>query len=189
MQRLVKVSTRFLACAAVASAAVAAAGCGGSAATPEETWANSVCAPIVEWRDQIQTIADTVTADLKSPSLQTLPSLQSGVTQAEQATQALADSLHSVGPPPGNSAEQVQNLVAGLSASLQESIQNAKTAADQIRNAANLGEAITALGVLQAQLTGIVTQASSAVTSIETLAGDLKQGFEDANSCKTLRSG
>jgi ABC-type transporter Mla subunit MlaD len=53
---------------------------------------------------------------------------------------------------------------------------------------ANLSQAITTLGTISTQVSGAVAQAQSAADSIGTAASDLKDGFENADSCKELRS-
>ena len=159
----------------VASAALVAllvAGCGGSP-SPQETWANSVCEPLVQWKDQISAIGDDVNSELKSPSAETRANLTASVTKGQQATTTLVADL--------------KDVVDGLTKSLQQSSAIVKTQVDALQSSASISQAITSLGEIAAQISGAVAQTQGAVDSLDAVASDLKDGFDKASSCKKLR--
>ena len=57
-----------------------------------------------------------------------------------------------------------------------------------LQGSASLSQAITTLGTISTQVSGAVAETQSAVDSIGAVAGDLKDGFKNASSCKELRS-
>lgn len=173
----------------VASAALVAllvAGCGGSS-SPQETWANSVCEPLVQWNDQISAIGDDVNSELKSPSAETRANLTASVTKGQQATTTLVADLKAVGPPPGEHSAAAKDVVDGLTKSLQQSSAIVKTQVDALQSSASISQAITSLGEIAAQISGAVAQTQGAVDSLDAVASDLKDGFDKASSCKKLR--
>jgi hypothetical protein len=184
----VQVVKRSLALSAVLTAAVAAAGCGGGSPSPQQTWAESVCKPLVQWKDQIQSISDDVTSELKSPSLQTPAALKSSISQAEQATKTLVSDLRAVGPPPGEDGTNAKDLVNGLGDNLQRTLTTVQGEVQQLQSGANVSQAISTLGEVGAQVSGAVTQAQSTLESIGALTDDLKSGVDKADSCKKLQS-
>ncbi len=173
----------------VASAALVAllvAGCGGSP-SPQETWANSVCAPLVTWKDQISAIGDDVNSELKSPSAETSANLAASVAKGQQATATLVTDLKAVGPPPGEHSAEAQDVLDGLTKSLQQSSANVKTEVNALQSTSSISQAITSLTEIAAQISGAVAQTQGAVDSLDAVASDLKDGFDKASSCKELR--
>jgi hypothetical protein len=170
----------------VALVALLVAGCGGSP-SPQETWANSVCEPLVTWKDQISAIGDDVTSELKSPSAETRANITASVTKAEQATTTLVADLKAAGPPPGEHSAAAKNVLDGLAKSLRQTSATVKTEADTLQSSASISQAITSLGQIGAEIAGAVAQTQSAVASLDAVASDLKDGIDKASSCKELR--
>jgi ABC-type transporter Mla subunit MlaD len=169
------------------SLTVVAACCGGKSESAQETWANDVCSPLVTWKNEITKVTDQVTSALKAPSADTGSTLKASVTEAQQATTTLVSDLKAVGPPPGDNGQKAQDVINGLTKSLQSTLTSVQNAVQGLQGA-NLSQAITTLGTISTQVSGAVAQAQSAADSIGTAASDLKDGFENADSCKELRS-
>ncbi len=178
----------LLAGVATVSLVVVAAGCGGKSESAQETWANDVCSPLVTWKGEITKVTDQVTTALKAPSADTGTTVKASVTQAEQATNTLVSDLKAVGPPPGDNAAAAQDVITGLTKSLQTALASVKSAVQTLQGSASLSQAITTLGTISTQVSGAVAETQSAVDSIGAVAGDLKDGFKNASSCKELRS-
>lgn len=170
---------------AAVTVALVVAGCGGSP-SPQETWAESICSPLVQWRDQISTIGDDVKAELKSPSAATRANISASVTKGEEATATLVKDLRAVGPPPGSNGAAAQDVVDGLAKSLQQASSTVQRQADVLQSTTSISQAITSLGEIGAQISGAVAQTQSAVDSLDAVATDLKDGFHKAGSCKKL---
>lgn len=183
-------SRRLVLMCGVAILAVTAAGCGGGGSpSPQETWAESICKPIVTWKQQIQTVAKDVETDLKSPSATTVTSVKSSLTQAEQATKTLSSQLKAAGPPPGDSSggSNASEVVNGVKESVNQSLATAKTAVKNLQNVSSLSEAVTKLGEIGSQLSSSIAATKSSIDQLKTMSGDMKKGFENASSCKELR--
>jgi hypothetical protein len=173
---------------AIAALAVAAAGCGGSSESPQEKWANSICTPIMDWRDDVTNAADNVRAVIKTPSSESVQTIVTEVNSAVTATQTLENNLSSVGPPPTDNASSAQDIITGLRSSLQKSLNTAKSGAQQLQNSSSLNDVVTTITEIGSQLAGTVGQVQSAVTSLQESSSELKNGIDDADSCKDLRS-
>ena len=168
-----------------ASLVVVAAGCGKSKSA-QETWAESVCSPLVTWKGEITKVTDEVTTALKAPSADTATSVKASVTEAEQATQTLVSDLKAVGPAPGDNGAAAKDAVTGLTKSLQDALTTVKASLQTLQGSASLTQAITTLGTISTQISGAVAEAKSAAQSVGAVAGDLKEGFAKADSCKEL---
>ena len=173
---------------AAAALAVAAAGCGGKSESAQETWANDVCSPLVTWKSEITKLTENVTELLKAPSAGAGASVEQSVTEAQQATKTLVTDLKAVGPPPGDNAAAAQDVITGLTKSLQTALASVQASVKSLQGSASLRQAIATLGTISTQVSGAVAETQGAVSSIEAVAGDLKDGFESASSCKDLRS-
>jgi hypothetical protein len=171
----------------VLTLAFLAAGCGGKSASPEEQWAESVCSPLLDWRNAVQSAGDDIKEALKSPSASTAQTVRDDVDKASTATQTMVDDLSKVGPAPGDNGAKASDAVQGLVDSLRQSLDAVKAQLTKLGGSSSLTELSTALATASTQLSGAVAQAQSSLDTLDTVAGDLKQGFDDADSCKQLR--
>jgi hypothetical protein len=171
----------------LAAVALAASGCGDSPSAAE-AWATSVCTPALAWRNELTSISADIDDELKSPSLDTAPALRTSLAQAGTATQALIDDLSEVGAPPGPNGAKASDIVAGLASSLRLTLSTVRTQVESLGRSSSLEELTNALSVIGPQLAGAVAQVQSALDTVASFGGDLKDGIESADSCQDLRN-
>jgi hypothetical protein len=178
---------RFALVLAAAALVVVVAGCGGTTPSAQETWAESVCAPVVQWRDDVSKIGSDVKAELTSPTSTRAAAVSSSVTAAEQSTSDLISDLKTVGPPPDANGDSADRLLTQLSSNLQQTLTTVENEAQQLGNQ-SLGDAIVTLGQIGSNVSGAIAQAQSTLQSIGESGSSLQKGFDRASSCKKLRN-
>jgi hypothetical protein len=159
----------------IATSAVALflAGCGGSDESSAESWANDVCGRAVEWRDDV---SGKVDAFQQNPDVSQLGST---IDDVAASTQDFVADLHKIGAPDTPSGDQAQAQVEQLADGLGERV-------DRVQASVGTG----GLGALQTvgdEISGAVEDVKQTASSIEALSDGLRQGIEDASSCKELR--
>jgi hypothetical protein len=162
------------------------AGCGGGSTSPEESWAGDACGTVDTWKGEVESIGDDLAETLRSPSLQTVATIQTSVDRAQQATRTLASDLEALGPPPGDHGTEARDIVDGLVESLRLTLTTVRTQIESLSDGASLSELTTALSVVSAQVSGAVAQVQSAVEELGSLAGELGDAFEQADACDQL---
>ena len=93
------------AAAVVASFAAFAAGCAGGSDSEQEGWADSVCAPFVEWRAEDRALEEELQEEMRaqpfpSPSGDVLETASDVGSAVSEATEDLLAQLEDVGAPP-----------------------------------------------------------------------------------------
>jgi hypothetical protein len=149
------------------------AGCGGSDESSAESWANDVCGRTVEWRDDV---GDTVDTFRENPDLSGLASTMDDVVAS---THDFVADLRKIGAPDTPSGDEAKAQVDQLANSIDARVQRVQAAApagglDAVQTAAD-------------EISGGIDDVKTTTASIEALSGELRQGIEDASSCKELR--
>ena len=174
---------------AVAVLAVAAAGCGGGGdegASAEEQWAGEICTSIDSWRTEVEAITKNTADALTQPGA-TREDLESGLQDGLDATKELTDELRVSVPPDTPEGEEAKTEVNAF-------LDDVRTADDKVRNAladlpedAGLAQVVTQLAGLATTLQSTIEGGRALVDDLTDLGGALKDGFENAESCKQLR--
>jgi len=164
-----------------------AAGCGGSSASPEETWAGSVCSDVTTWKDQVQQSVDSVRKQLQSPQSGMLTSIKSDINSAVDATTTLATNLKALEPPDTDEGKQAQQQVDSLATELKKTVDTVKSTVAGLPEGAGAGQVVQALVPLAPSLQSLATSASNTLASVQARSESLKQGFDDADACKPYR--
>jgi len=170
---------------AVGLAAVAA-GCGGGKSA-EEKWADSVCTDLGNWKSQVTQATNDIAEKVRSPEQGTLPAMKADVQKLVDATQQLAQNLNSLAAPKTQSGAQAKQQLETFSSDLQTTTNKAKQTLATVPENAGLVETAKQLAPLAPDLQSLAAEAKSTVQSIEASSSDLKQGFDQADSCKQLR--
>jgi hypothetical protein len=180
---------RLVLSAVVVSAALAfvAAGCGGGASS-EEKWASSVCTDIANWKKELQQQVNDAQAKLQSPGAGTLDAIKTNVQNAADATKQLASNLKALDAPNSDSGTQAKQQLDSLSTQLQNTVNMAKQSVATLPKNATLNQAVSQLAALGPALQSLVTNTKTTLNSIQSSSSDLKKGFQDADSCKQVRS-
>ena len=174
---------------AVVVMAVAAAGCGGGGdegVSAEEQWAGEICTNIDSWRTEVEAITRNTADALTQPGA-TREDLESGIQDGLDATKELADELRASVPPDTPEGAEAKTEVNAF-------LDDVRTADDRVRNAladlpegAGLAQVVTQLAGLATTLQSTIEGGRALVEDLTDLGGALKDGFENAESCKQLR--
>ena len=178
----------LLAISIVVVLAAAAAGCGGGGGGPstEEVWAGEICTSIDSWRTEVQGIASTTADALTQPGA-TRADLESGIQDGLDATKELTDELRASVPPDTPAGDQAKTEVNAFLDDVRAADDKVRTALAGLPEGAGLSQVITQLAGLAASLQTTLDGGKALVEDLTALGGDLKDGFENADSCKKLR--
>ena len=180
-RRIPKVAIRRLGVLAVVLALAttsALAGCGGSdEESAGEQWAGEVCTQLSTWVTGVEEAIKPLT---DNPLSLDKTAVQVATEDVRGATDELVDSLADLGRPETESGEQAKSQLDELATQLQQQV-------DEVEQAAEAGS------LSLVTVTGALATASSAVrSSFESLEsidsdGELRDGFENADTCDSLR--
>jgi hypothetical protein len=171
--------TRRLVLIVTATAVLLLAGCGGDDDSDAEAWATDVCTEMNTWTGDVE---DAVNS-LRGEGLQIdRDDIQAAVTQAKDATGELVDGLQDLGPPETDAGQQAQSELDELGTQLQQQMDQVEQAVEEDTGALELAQ--TAGGAL----TTAANEVQSTFDSIQSLeGGELRDAFENADSCDELR--
>jgi sugar-specific transcriptional regulator TrmB len=172
--------------ALVAILAFAAAGCGGQSA--EEKYANSVCSDISDWKDQIEKSANDVKAKIQSPEVGMLAAIETEIQEAVDATNQLASNLKSLEPPDTQEGRSARQQLEALASKAQTTANKAKQTVSSIPQGASITQTAQQLASLAPEINSLAVNTSSTLASVKETGEKMKDGFEDADSCKKLKS-
>ena len=166
----------------VAAAALIAAGCGGDDEDATTEWAGDVCSAFTDWTTEVRAAADSLSGGNLSRS-----GLEDAVGDVKDATDTLATDLGDLERPDTDAGQEAKDaldkLADGIATEVQ-TIQNAATGAE------TANELLSAVSVASSSLAKIGTQIRTTVQQLGQLdaSGELRDAFEDADSCQELRS-
>jgi nitrate/nitrite-specific signal transduction histidine kinase len=163
------------------------AGCGGGQSA-EEKWADDVCTPVQNWQTQINQLVDDAKAAVSSPDASTISTLKTDAQKAVSATDKLRSDLRDLPPAPGENGQTARETVTSFANQMSQTVSALKSSVSKLSSSTSASQAASVLSGAAGQISTLTTQAKSAVNSVEQLSSKLKSGFEDADSCKDLRS-
>ena len=177
-------------CLALGAVAVvlAVSGCGGSSSSPAESWASDVCSSVSTWKTSVQQITTDAANAIAKPG-STREDATNAVQKGVDATQKLVDDLKGLEAPDTPEGAQAKKDLDTFATDTQQTIDGVKSALAGIPSGAGLAEIVTQLSGQASTLQQAIASGQQLVTSLQNLGGDLKDGFEQADSCKDLRSG
>jgi hypothetical protein len=158
------------------------AGCGGSSQSEAEKWADSVCSSIGDWRQEISSTTNDLTAKAQDGTLNR-DDLQSGLTSALNDTKTLANDLRDSGPPNTEAGKEAQQKLNHVTSSVEQSIDKARA------QAASAGSLPAAIAAVAPELTQTAANVTSQLQQISQLdpKGELGKAIDDTKSCQDLR--
>ena len=183
---------RSLLAVLILSAAIVAAGCGGSdsssssetsgtesSATAADDWANSVCEAFVTWNNSITDAGQGIKDNPSEEGIRTAGD------EIQSATQTLADDLRGLGKPDTESGQQAKDTIDQLATNLDTSLQKISDAMD---NASGAAGAVTAASTIGTSLVEMADHVSTAFQQLQDLdaQGELQSAFEQGDSCAGL---
>lgn len=165
---------------------VLAAGCGGDdnggdSTSPAE-WADSLCSATTDWTDSLRSTTDS----LRSGNL-TEDSLRNAADDVKSSTETFVDDVKGLGKPDTESGQQAEDLVNGLGDDLEEGSQKIEDTIEGVSDASGVLNAVT---VVSGTIQTMSQDVSSTIEQLRQLdpAGDLAQGFQEADSCDVIQS-
>ena len=155
----------------------AVAGCGGDEESESEEWAGDVCTELSTWATSVHEAIRSLTGN---PLSLDKAAVQAATDDVKVATDDLVDGLGDLEPFETEAGEQARTELDALGTQLQQQL-------DDIEQASESGS------LTLATVTGALGTAAAAVQStFESLqsldaSDELREGFEDAESCDALR--
>jgi hypothetical protein len=160
-----------------------------SESTPSTTeWAGQVCTSLDKWRTSITSLASV-------SGIPTQDDVRKKLTDAQVATEQLVTDLKNIGPPETTSGTELKQKLEQQGDQLQQSYEKVKTGAQSaVNNASGTADLLQRLAAVLPDFQKLVNEISTTIETLESsnVAGDsvdeVRQGFENAESCKKLRS-
>lgn len=142
------------------------------------TWANNVCTAFTTWQSELKKATDAVKT---SPSKS---SLEQGLTDAQDATKKLTDTLAGLPAPTTASSQAASAALQKLQTQLQDDVTAIKTAVDGVSGASSALEAVSKVSGTLATMGDQLTAAGTTLKSLP--SGELKQAFTSDEACASL---
>ena len=163
------------------AAAFLASGCGGE--PKAQSWAGDVCSEVDQWVEDIRGIAQDAEAG-GNP----LETYRARVGAAEDATRDLADGLADVGAPDTEAGNDIEEELQALADELRVSVSRIRTTTSELQSG-SLSAFLEGLATIAAEVERAGTEIAATFSLIVELdpAGARRDGFRNADSCKTLR--
>jgi hypothetical protein len=169
-----------------AALAILAAGCGGDASAEEE-WAGDICTTVSDWQDQVEQSSDDVREAVRSPGAGTLDAIDTEVREIIDATDNLGDDLRELEPPDTEAGDQAKQELETLAVQLEATATNMKETFDNLPEDAGIRELADALEPLIPTIQSLVASASNTFDAVKETGSELKEGFDNADSCEEFR--
>jgi hypothetical protein len=163
----------------VATLALVAAGCGSdepeTSATTE--WAGDLCTAVDTWRDDISSVAASVTSN------PTREGLEDAANEAKESTETLIDTLRDLGAPETESGEEAQAAVEDLSDELESDLDAIDDALDDVSSVQGLLDAASQVSAAVSSITSAVSTAFGDLGALADVGGELQDAFAEAEAC------
>jgi hypothetical protein len=169
-----------------ATLAVISAGCGGGTSAEEE-WTGDMCTAVSGWQDQVRQSSDDAREELQSPGAGTRPAIEAEIREIIDATDKLGNDLRELEPPDTEAGDQAKQELDTFAVQLEATATNIKTAFDDLPEDATITQLADALEPLVPAIQSLVGSASSTFAAVKESGSDLKEGFDDADSCERYR--
>lgn len=160
-----------------------------SESTPSTTqWAGQVCTSLDKWRSSITSLASVSGATLDRDTL------REKLTDAQVATEQLITDLKNIGAPETTSGTKLKQQLEASGDQLDSSYENLKSGAQKALDATSTVDFLRNLAALAPDFQKLLNEVSTTIETLQSsnVAGDsvdeVRQGFENAESCKKLRS-
>lgn len=125
--------------AATLALLVLAAGCGGEGQSPEEAWADELCSAAAEWRASL----DGVAGELRSTPSLSPETVRAAVADALTATETLAADLRTLRPPAGEAGEEAATVADALATDIEALVADVRARFDSAESLQELVAGLT----------------------------------------------
>jgi methyl-accepting chemotaxis protein len=165
----------------LAALALVAAGCGDD---EEETssaaaWAEDFCTTVTDWQDELDRIADGLSASSSTEDL------EDAANEASDATDAFVEELRDLGGPDTESGEAVEDSLDELSDTVDAEKAELEEAVDDAEGLTGAAGAIAEIG---SSVAAIATALETTLQAIEDgdASGELETALEETPACDEL---
>jgi len=175
-----RVASRHLSLFAIAltlSLTPAVAGCGGDEESASEQWAGDVCSELSTWVTSVEAAVKSLTAN---PLSIDQAAVQAATEDMKTATDDLVDGLGDLEPFETEAGDQARTELTDLGTQLRQQL-------DEVEQESENGT--LSLVTVTSQLATASAAVKSTYESLQSLdsSGEMREGFEDAESCDSLR--
>jgi len=162
---------------------VAATACGKSESQKQaDQYADSLCTSISDWQGELNSIIATLTPGAPQQVA------REKLNQAGTATVALINEIRGLPVPDTSGATAAKQDVDQLVSSAQSTVNTVEAGVEQLKTSgtgsANVATVVVPIG---AQLTTLVADAKSTVTSLEAVEDPFKQAVKNSDACQALQ--
>jgi outer membrane protein OmpA-like peptidoglycan-associated protein len=177
-----------IAVAIVAAVVIVKATDSGSSSESTTQWADDVCTSLSDWRSSIESLATVSGGSLSRDDL------RQKLSDAQVATEQLITDLKDIGPPDTESGTQLKQQLQDSADQLQQSYENLKAQAQDALDADSATAFLQGLAQLAPDFQNLLNETASTLDTLQStdVAGsssdEIKQAFDDADSCQALRS-
>jgi hypothetical protein len=165
-----------------------AAGCGGSTPSASEQWAGDVCGTMDDWATQMQGYSDDVRAAISSPSTDSITTIQKSIQKGADATNKLADDLKGLEPLPTSNGQTAGSQLDAFATQIEQTVTEVQNQAKSIQSGATASEIATAIGAIASDVSAAVAQGKSTFESLQETNGELRDAFDNVDTCKQLKT-
>ena len=171
------------------TAAALAAGCGGdsSQSAAAEEWADGVCTAITTWKTDVAAISTEAAKAITEPGA-TRGDVTTAVDDGLQATETLVDDLQKLGPPDTPEGADAKKEIDAFLEDAEGSADEVRTTLAGLPETGSVTALVTELSGLATNLQSTIESGRALVNTLQDLGGDLRDGFENAESCQELRA-
>jgi hypothetical protein len=178
----------IVAAAVVAAVVIVKATDDNSNSVSTTQWADDVCTSLSDWRSSIESLATVSGGSLSRDDL------RQKLSDAQVATEQLITDLKDIGPPDTEAGTELKQQLQDSADSLQQSYENLKAEAQDALDADSATAFLQGLAKLAPDFQNLLNETASTLDTLQSsdVAGsssdEIKQAFDDAQSCQTLRS-
>ena len=162
-----------------ATLALVAAGCGSDEPEVSATtqWAGDLCTAVDTWRDDISSVAASITSN------PTRDGLEDAADEAKESTEALIDTLRGLGAPETESGEDAQAALDTLSDELESDLDEIEEATEDVSDVQGLIDAASQVSTAVSSITSSVSTAFGDLGALSDVGDELQDAFAEAEAC------
>ncbi len=167
--------------AALLTAVVLLAGCGGDEESPQAKWANEFCGAVSDWKTTLTGLATDFSSGVSKDVV------TEKLNEAQDATNKLVEDLKQIGPPETESGDEAKAEVDQFAEDAQSSITTIKDEANGLADA-SAAELLSGVSAIAREFSTLVGEASSTLSQIQELdpQGELGDAIRSDETCQSL---
>ena len=163
----------------VAALALVAAGCGSDEpdVSPTTQWAGDLCTAVDTWRDDVSSVAASLTSN------PTREGLEDAADEAVESTETLIETLRGLGAPETESGDEASDAMSELSDELESDLDTIEEAIADISGVQGLLDAVSQVSAAVSSITTAVSSAFGDLGALANVGDELRDAFTEAEAC------